>query len=125
MSRAEPDRLEALQRTLADVLLAADPVQALRAARARADADPSLQHIDPDGLRLAALLIVKLRFQRLLNASSMAAQWFEQDPAGFSAAFRRYHTTVPPAHLDPWREAAAFAAWRQQCDGTAIPGERQ
>ncbi|MEZ5966405.1 MAG: hypothetical protein R3F56_21395 [Planctomycetota bacterium] len=96
--------LARLQALLADALLAPDPVAFLRA---RSDAPP----VDADGLRLAALLIAKLRFQRLLNGSAAALEFWQQDPAGFTRAFRTYHQAVPPTAFDPWREAEAFAAW--------------
>jgi hypothetical protein len=111
MRAAEPDDLRALQATLAGLLRAADPSAALAAALARPDADPRLAAIDADGLRIAALLVAKLRFQRLLNASPAAVEWFEHDGREFTAAFRAYHTTVPATALDPWGEADAFARW--------------
>jgi hypothetical protein len=103
--------LERHQARLADLLLALDPAAALAAARFEPGFAAEFTAIDPDGLRIAALLVVKLRFQRLLNASREAAEWFERDGAGFTVAFRRYHHAVVPTAMDPWREAAAFAAW--------------
>jgi hypothetical protein len=92
-----------LQALLADALLHPDPPSVLR----------DHAHVDADGLRIAALLVAKLRFQRLMNGSRRAAVWFERDAAGFTDAFRRYHRTVPPTASDPWREAMAFDSW---CD---------
>jgi hypothetical protein len=100
-----------LQAVLADALLAPDPAAFVRAAAARPDADPMLRAIDADGLRIAALLVAKLRFQNLMNASRTASEWFERDGAGFTAAFKRYHHEVPPASLDPWGERDQFDAW--------------
>lgn len=108
---AEFDDVVRQQAVLADLLTAADPVAAWRARLAAPDADPTLRAIDEDGLRIAALLVVKLRFQRLTNASRLASEWFERDARGFTDAFRRYHQDVPPTALDPWREAETFAAW--------------
>ncbi len=105
------DEVVRLQAALADLLTAPDPVAALHEHLARADADATLRCIDEDGLRIAALLVVKLRFQRLTNASRVANDWFERDPRAFTEAFRAYHRDVPPTALDPWREADAFAAW--------------
>jgi hypothetical protein len=119
----ERDALARLQATLADVLAAADPVAALHASRAAASGASAagdvlarahataLGAIDEDGLRVAALLVVKLRFQRLTNGSQHAHEWFARDPEGFTAAFRAYHRDVPPASLDPWGEAEAFERW--------------
>jgi hypothetical protein len=122
----DPDELDALARLQADVadlLLAPDPVAALRERLARGDAAPALRAIDADGLQLAALLVAKLRFQMLTNGSRTAAEWFARDAAGFTAAWKRYHHSVPPRALDPWREADAFAAWCTQHDvsGRADP----
>jgi hypothetical protein len=112
---AEPvrEQILRLQSVLADLLLAPDPAAALREHSARAGAPAELRAIDPDGLQVAALLVAKLRFQLLTNASRDAREWFERDGEGFTAAFKRYHHEVPPRALDPWREAAAFTAW---CD---------
>lgn len=105
-------RCEAL---LADALRAAEPFEALQ----RAADDPALspdlaaalRAADGDGVRLAALLIAKLRFERLLRGSERAAAWFERDPAAFTVAFRSYHRAVRPAAFWPAEEAAAFEAW--------------
>lgn len=105
------DAILRLQALLADALLHADPVAFVHEQCKAPGADPSLAHIDPDGLRMAALLVTKLRFQRLINGSRPAGEWFTRDARGFTAAFREYHGAVPPVALDPWREAAAFAEW--------------
>ena len=97
--------LARLQALLADALLAPDPVAFLRR-------QPGAPVVAEDGLRLAALLVAKLRFQRLLNGSPAADEWWQRDPADFTRAFRRYHESVPPRAFDPWGEAEAFDAWR-------------
>jgi len=105
------DGIVALQRVLADALLADDPVAFVRQLAEAPGADPALRDIDADGLRLCAMLVTKLRFERLLQGSALAADWFERDGRGFTVAFRTYHREVPPVPADPWQEAAAFAAW--------------
>jgi hypothetical protein len=100
-----------LQAVLADALMARDPAAFVRDAAAKPGAAPELRAIDADGLRIAVLLVAKLRFQRLMNASRMASEWFERDGAGFTAAFKRYHHEVPPEALDPWGERDQFEAW--------------
>ena len=97
--------LAMLQQRLGEALCSGDPVQQCRALL------PGLT-IDPDGAKVAALLMAKLRFQRLVAASNDALHWFEQDPAAFAACFRDYHQSLPVAELDPWSESAAWAAWR-------------
>jgi hypothetical protein len=76
---------------------------------------------DPDGLRLTALLVTRLRFERLLRGSPEADAWFERDPQGFAATFRRYHEEVPPRAFFPAAEARLFAAWRR----SSTPGVSQ
>ena len=70
-----------------------------------------MRHVDPDGLATAALLVARLRFERLIQGSLTAAEWFERDPAGFSAAFRRYHQHVCPTAHFPAAEAKLFEAF--------------
>jgi hypothetical protein len=109
-----------LERALAAAMRAADPARALRAAAADPRIEPgvrrALRAADPDGVRLAALLCARLRFERLLRASPEAEAWFDRDPAAFADAFRRYHRRVAPSAFTPADEAAAFrrAALRRQ-----------
>ena len=104
-------RLETL---LADALTAADPAAALRdTGELPPELREAVERIDVDGLRVAALLVAKLRFQRLLNGSARAGEWFARDARGFTDAFRRYHDDVPPTSGDPWSEAAAFESWAE------------
>ncbi|HUR28937.1 MAG TPA: hypothetical protein VM509_12175 [Planctomycetota bacterium] len=106
-----------LERLLADVLTDADPAQAVE----RALTDPNiaeetraaLESIDLDGLRVSALLVAKLRFERLLQGSARAGERFETDPRGFSAEFKRYHLEVPPRSSTPSEEARSFDFWRK------------
>jgi hypothetical protein len=56
-------------------------------------------------------LVTKLRFERLMQGSRRAGEWFGRDAAGFTEAFRRYHAAVPPTATDPRAEAALFDAW--------------
>lgn len=93
------------ERRLAHALRAPDPVAALRD-------DPTLPAIDPDGLRLAALFIARLRFERLQHGDLEAARHFDHDPADFTARFRRYHAEVPPSAAFPQDEAALYRRWR-------------
>jgi uncharacterized protein (UPF0276 family) len=85
--------------------MAQDPrfAAAARSAAARALADPA-------GLLLAHKLVLRLRFDRLLAGSPVAAAFFEHDPAGFARAFARYVAAVPPTAFHPREEALAFRA---------------
>jgi hypothetical protein len=94
-----------------------DPVAAIRRlARARGidrDLRARLAGASADGIRVTALLIARLRFERLLRASPEAERWFDEDPAGFTDAFRDYHHAVAPTFFFPREEAAAFQRWCQ------------
>lgn len=108
--------LLALERALASALRAPDPVSALARAAEGLSLAPALAGVAPDGLRIAALLVARLRFERLTQGSSLASQWFEDDPAGFAAAFRRYHAEVPAGAIFPADEGELFAAWHERQD---------
>lgn len=66
---------------------------------------------NPHGLELAALLIARLRFERLQHGDDDARAHFDRDPAGFTARFRRYHHAVAPTAAFPQDEAALYRAF--------------
>ena len=104
------------EQVLAEAMRAADPVARLRrAARDRklsAATRAALASLDEDGVRMAALLVARLRFERLLNGSGDAIAFFESDPEAFAEAFRRYHREVAPTASFPMGEARLWAKWR-------------
>ncbi len=107
--------LARFQAVLAQVFLQPDT----RAALASAARDPqlaaelreSLAAASAEGVRMSALIVVRLRFERVLHGSEFGAAWFERDPKAFAAAFKRYHADVPPTAQTPWDEAPLFDAW--------------
>ena len=108
-----PERI--VSAIVARALVARDPIAILHEARDD-EALPiavrrALSAADDDGIRITALLVAKLRFERLLQGSVKAGAAFDADPRGFTALFRRYHEEVPPTALFPPQEAALFAAW--------------
>ena len=113
--RTQLAHLVALERVMASALRAADP----EATLAELAGDPSLggelrlrlAAIGGDGLRLAALLVARLRFERLVQGSPAASRWFDEEPSGFARAFRRYHGGVPATAHFPADEALLFGAW--------------
>lgn len=115
MSDAETRELAALERRLAAALRAHDPAAAFAAAAEDPALSPALRRqvagVHGDGLRLAARLVTRLRFERLVQGSAEASAWFEDDPRSFVAAFRRYHAEVPATAVFPADEALLFAAW--------------
>lgn len=127
MSDPEMQELAALERRVAAALRAHDPAAALAAAAEDPAFSPELQRriaaVQGDGLRLAARLVTRLRFERLVQGSPHASAWFEDEPRSFVAAFRRYHAEVPASAAFPADEAALFAAWCEG-DGAALTRPR-
>jgi uncharacterized protein len=126
-----PRQHVAYERAMVAVLTASEPVAALErscvGAGAAASAGTSgvvtatgqeldevvrgwLGGLDEAGVRMAALLVARLRFERLLRGSPEADAWFERDAAGFTEAFRRYHAGTPPTAFFPGHEARLFRA---------------
>ncbi|MDQ3038114.1 MAG: hypothetical protein M3Y87_37325 [Myxococcota bacterium] len=104
---------------LARAMRADDPVAAiLEAARTDPELDPAtraaLLRVDADGVRIQALLVARLRFERLLQGSAELAARFELDPAALTSTFRRYHRDVPMHAFFPVGEARSFAAWERE-----------
>jgi len=115
--------LSSLQHTLVEVCRGRDPAAALDAARAGGDAATAglgrvLAAVDADGLRTTALLLVKLRLERLLRADPAAAAAFAADPAAFAARFHRYCDAVPPTAVFPSEEAEAFGRFERTVNPT-------
>ncbi len=67
---------------------------------------------------MSVLLVVRLRFERLLRGSADAERWFDEDPAAFAVAFRAYHSAVPPSAFFPQGEGELFAAWCRNQKGS-------
>ena len=100
------------------VLRNPDPARAMQAAREQLPENhpiaAALSQVDKDGLRMTALLMAKLRFERLVQGSEQANRWFEEDAEGFALAFRNYHAEIPMRAFFPREEAADFARWQKQ-----------
>jgi hypothetical protein len=103
------------EKLLARAMSAPDPAAALRRASRARRLSPALRRAlaaaDPDGVRMAALLVARLRFERLLRGSPEAEAWFDRDPEDFAAVFGRYHAEVPPAAFFPPAEGRLFRGW--------------
>ena len=98
-------KLADYERRVAAAMRAKDPVVAMRTI------DPN---VDADGVRMTALIVARLRFERLLRGSPEAEASFDRDPAVFAETFARYHADAPPAAFFPADEAALFDAWRDR-----------
>jgi len=107
--------MRTFERRMVAILTARDPGAALQAAAADRTLPAELRHAFacayPDGVRLAALLMARLRFERLLRACPEAAAEFDADPGTFAARFRHYHAEVPPTAFFPSAEAALYRSW--------------
>lgn len=109
--------LQALERGLAAALRASDraggraSLAATPGLSARGRARVASSGISADGFEMAALLVARLRFERLMQGSEAASRWFDADPAGFAASFRAYHAATPASGLFPADEAALFAGF--------------
>jgi hypothetical protein len=93
-------------------------------ARALRAPDPPAA-VAPDGLRLAALLVTRLRFERLLRGSGAAEAWFRANPAAFTRAFGRYHRQVACQALFPSDEARRFERWLAGWERVALSRNTQ
>jgi uncharacterized protein (UPF0276 family) len=105
-------RLADVQRALlalVSTLRAREEVDTL--VRARPELEPLLGPLDRDALQLTALLVRKLRFERLLQGSREAAFWFETRPEEFAKVFGRYCRDVAPTAVFPVEEVALFEEW--------------
>lgn len=107
---------ERYEKGLAHALRAPDPVAALEELARDPQLPPELARglaaADPRGVRISALIVARLRFERLLQGSRSVGEWFERDGRGFTEAFRRYHREVPSRAESPLDEARQFEAWR-------------
>ena len=112
------DGLARLEALVAHAMVQPDPAAALAAAsgdeQLPAELREALKAADPDGVRIAALIVVRLRFERTLHGSHLAGEWFERDGAAFTAAFKRYHAEVPPTANLPSGEGRLFEAWLER-----------
>jgi hypothetical protein len=101
--------LTVLQRIVVQALHDAAPPDRLRALVEEAgdglDADERgcLLALDGDGLRMAGLIVRKLRFERALAG--------DRDAAALAEEFRAYAQAVAPTFAFPAEEAAAFGAF--------------
>ena len=113
-----------VEQVIARALRAPDPVAALAIAAEDETlpeaARKALANVDPDGVRRTALIITRLRFERLMQGSRLAAQWFEDDPGEFTAAFKCYQAGVAPTATFPSDEGRLFEAWRAEESGACL-----
>ena len=86
--------------------LADDQLRLLAALRR--GAAPS--DLDPDGFALAALLVAKLRVERLCRGCPEAEAELHQDPTGFRRKFDAWHAATPMRSFFPSEEAGLWRA---------------
>lgn len=116
--RRPSGQLADFQGRLARAILSGDPAESLktlaRSPRLCAALRRAAASADPDGVRLSALLVKKLRFERLVRGDSAIAEWFEHSPRTFVQTFRDYEAGNPPRALFAGAEAAAFGDWTKR-----------
>jgi len=107
--------LQGYERAVARALRSPDPAAAWAAATedpaVPEEARAAMRAASADGVRVAALLIVRLRFERLMRGSDAAGDLFEKAPRLFTDAFKAYHAAVPPTGLLAQDEARQFEEW--------------
>lgn len=103
---------------IARALRSPDPVARLRERLADPNLDVEerarLRAVDEDGFRVAALIVAKLRFERLMQGSARVAHGFALDAQAFADAFREYHEQVPMTSPMPWEEGKSFEDWARR-----------
>lgn len=73
----------------------------------------STDYIDADGWRMTHLLMMKLRFERLLNAIPSMRELFEQDSEKFMKTFNEWHHQCPSDTFFPQEEIEKFMDFYQ------------
>jgi hypothetical protein len=117
--------LTVLQRIVVQALHDAAPPDRLRALVEEAgdglDADERarLLALDGDGLRMAGLILRKLRFERALAGDRELRARRDRDAAALAEDFRAYAQEVAPTFAFPAEEAAAFRAFLAARDRVA------
>jgi hypothetical protein len=105
--------LQALERGLAAALRASDraggraSLAATPGLSARGRARVASSGISADGFEMAALLVARLRFERLMQGSEAASRWFDADPAASPRRFGRITRRR--------RRAGSFRRMRRRC----------
>ena len=109
---ADAPPLHAVQRAFMEIVTAPKAGPALEKAReAHPELAAALGPLAADGLDLTALMVRKLRFERLLQGSKEAAFWFDERPEEFAAVFGDYYGAVEPTAVFPSEEADLFERW--------------
>lgn len=69
-----------------------------------------------DGLRIARLVVRKLRLERLLRGDRSLAAAMAADPTAFAARFAAYDRAVAPTAVFPAEEARHCADWERRTE---------
>lgn len=121
--------LESLQNILAQSLYHPDSQKKLVELSVSADLTQEerllLARVQPRGLRLTHLLLMNLRFERVLKGRPDLESWFESDPKGFVEVFRKYNESAPPTVLFAGQEAKQFSKFLEQNSAGKIVGSEE
>lgn len=120
--------LETVQEILVQALFDPDPAAKLAALTASADLTEQerkmLEQAQARGLKLTHLLLMNLRFERVLRGMPAAVAWFEEDPKGFVEAFRRYNESTPPTALLSKEERVLFRDFLEREYPARVSGKK-
>lgn len=112
----EIGQIHCFEELVANAMRSPDPSQSFaKAASLTTLSDvqcDALRAASGDGVRLSALLVARLRFERLIQSCPEAAHWYDEDPKGFTQEFRRFHQEVSTEQSVGSSEAREFNAWR-------------
>lgn len=115
--------LRGVQRILVQALLSDDAPAELRRQLTQAEdltAQERLcvERLDADGLLLTALMLKKLRFERLTRGHAAMSDLFRERPEEFLRLFAAYTAAVPPTAYFPGEEAELFRKWQREAQAT-------
>lgn len=110
--------LRRMQEILIRALTHVDPPAELQRALAEATDLPdaereALRRLDAEGLRLAHIMLFKIRFEQLLRGHKDMARLFAENPPEFMRLFRAYTAAVPSASFLTDEEGQRFEEWRR------------
>ena len=115
VSKVAPAPLLRFEEAVAAAFRNADPTAAFRAIENDVELPASLREAartpQSRGIEISALLIIRLRFERLIQTSSRASAWYDSQPREFTQTFRDYHRSVPSSTEFGMREARDFDTW--------------
>lgn len=103
-----PTRWPGALRPHADDVYFSESFQREYATSLRGEAPLWLAENARDAFQLSALLVAKLRFERTQRGHPELVRFFDEDPRGFTDAFRAFHAHFPMGAFSQVEEAEGF-----------------